>query len=319
MGLFKKSNVSKDLINLVSAADGGDKSAAIKIAELSRDGHVTVPEICEARIIIYEPAAKRGDKEARYWVGFSLQTLDPPASFKWLVDLAREGDTRAMKALGSGFSVLAYYGEDEEKELYWYLEAAKLGDAEAQCDAGREYYIKGMSSHKDPEQRDKYFDLAKEWYQKAAKQHYVQGVLGLSELAIRLGDDCTNDVFKRHNFDFQSPAMQEELKTAKEKAKEYFEKAAKFLYSVVDGELEDCVNEEAAKAFDMLGDMFSRNLLGDEPPDYNEAVRLYFFATMYDVRDNLISEKKMNDLIKRESLVIAPEEFEAWKQEILGE
>ena len=305
MALFKKASVSKDLINLVRARDNGEEWAKRKLAELCSDDTVTIPDLCEARIIIYEAAAKRGDADARYWMGFSLQIIDPQASFKWLLDLAREGNTKAMKALANGFSTLAYYGEDPEKELYWHLEAAKLGDAEAQFEAGRDYSLKQE------------YEEAWQWYEKAADQGFVQAVLGLAELAIKHGDDCKNEVRKKYNYDFKNPAMQAELEEAKEQSQVDYSGAADLLADVVDGKYEDCTNDEAAKAFDMLGDMLRLNRFEDDPPPYEEAVHYYFLASLFDDDERLISKQKMNNLIKEKQLSISSRQFEAWKQEAL--
>jgi len=292
MVLFKKSSVSKDLINLVRARDNGEEWAMKKLAELCGNELVTIPELCEARIIIYQAAAKRGNKDARYWMGFSLQIIDPQASFKWLLDLAREGDTRAMKAIANGFSILAYYGEDPEKELYWHLEAAKLGDAEAQFEAGRDYHLKQE------------YEKAWEWYEKAANQGFVRAVLGLAELAIKHGDDRKNEVRKKYNYDFQNPAMQEELKAAMKQSQNNYAGAAELLDDIIDGKYEDCTRDEAAKAFDMLGDMLRRNAFEDAPPSHEEAVRYYFLASLFDDDESLISRKKMDDIIAQKRLHI---------------
>lgn len=316
MGLFKKSSVSKDLINLVRARDNGEEWAIKKLAELCSDERVTIPELCKARVIIYEAEAKRGDKEARYWMGKSLQTLDPPASFKWLVDLARDGDTRAMIMLGLGFSAVAYYGEDEEKELYWYLESAKLGDAEGQYMAGREYYTKGMSSHQNPEQRKEYFAQASEWYEKAVEQNYPQGVLGLAQLMLTHGGDLISDVAKKYNFDFANPSYKEALEEAKIKRAEACAYAEEILFEKI---LNDAfAYEDGAKALDMLGDMYRGNLFNDDEPKYELAVEYYYTATLFDEDGELISGKKMNDLISGEKLVISPKQFEQWKRNALG-
>jgi len=316
MGLFKKS-VSKDLINLVRARDNGEEWAIEKLAELCGSEQVTIPELCRARVAIYEAAAKRGDKEARYWIGKSLQVLDPPASFKWLVDLARDGDARAMIMLGLGFGVVAYYGEDVEKELYWYLEAAKLGDAEGQYMAGREYYLKGMSSYQNPAQRQKYFEQASEWYEKAVEQNHSKGVLGLVELLMAQGGDCISAVDKKYNYDFANPLYkeaQEEAKTKRAEACAYtekllFEKILDVSFSYEDG----------AKALDLLGDLYRGNLFNAAEPQYELAVEYYYMANLFDEESELISEKKMNDLIQRENLVISPAQFEEWKRNALDE
>lgn len=318
MALFKKTSVSKDLINLVRARDNGEAWAMKKLAELCNDDTVTLRELGEARIAIYEAAAKRGDKEARYWMGLSLQEVDPPASFKWLIDLAREGHTKAMKTLGLGFSAVAYYGEDPEKELYWYLEAAKLGDADAQQRAGKEYYLKGLENDNNP-QGQKYYEMAWEWFEKSANQNYVQGVLSLAELAMKHGDRCKDAVYRKYNYDFKNPAMQEELAEAKEQAQQDYQGAADLLIEIVDGKYEDCTNDEAAKAFDILGDMMRLNCFDAEPPPHEEAVHYYYLATLFDDGDNLISEKKMKDIISQQHLAISPRQFEDWKQEVFGE
>ena len=113
--------------------------------------------------------------------------------------------------------------------------------------------------------------------------------------------------------------MQEKLTAAKEQAQNDYEGAAGLLADIVDGKYEDCNNDEAAKAFDMLGDMLRSNLFEDAPPPYEEAVHYYFLATLFDDDKSLISEKKMNDIISQQQLNISGEQFRAWKQEVLGE
>lgn len=317
MGLFKKTTVGKDFVNLVRANDNGEEWAENKLGELWNNNQISTRDLCEARVVIYEAPAKRGDKEARYWMGKSLQVLDPPSSFQWLLDLAREGDVRAMKTLGLGFSTVSYYGEDPEKELYWYLEAAKVGDAEAQYMVGREYYGKALESHKNPEQAKIYFESTREWLEKSAKQGYPQGVLKLAELFIQLGNNCKNEVYKKYHFDFNNQAMQEELQKAKETSLAFYDKADDLLTAILKGEYEECYDGDIAKAFDIRGDMINRNLFEDEEPEYEFAVQCYYLATLLDDEEVLISKKKMNDVITQHNLNILREQFDAWKREAL--
>jgi len=299
MGLFKKSSVNQDLITLVRAFDNDEEWAQKKINELWDNNQITTLDFDRARIIIYEAAAKRGDKKAQYWLGHALQKTNPQESFKWLLGLAREKDIEAIKCLAKGYCSIGGYGEDWDKELYWQLEAAKLGDAEAQYKAARLYQLK------------KEYGDAWEWFKKAADQGYNKGTIGLAELLIRRGEQYIYDADQKYQYDYINPAYQKEQAEAKAKCAESCVAAEGLLLGIIK---EGFLYEDGAKALDMLGDLYRRNLVYDSEPKYELAVQYYYMAMLYDEDDDLISEKKMSDLIAREHLVISPEQFAQWKQ-----
>ena len=255
-------------------------------------------------IIIYEAAAKRGDKQAQYWMGQSLQHIDPQASLKWLMGLAHQGDTKAMKTLALGYCSVGAYGENPEKELYWYLEAGKLGDAEAQYCVGREYVIK------------KDFESAWEWYAKASEQGYTKGTIGLADLLIKKGERYVEEIDQKYHYDFANALYQQEREQAKIKCGETCVEAENLLFDILDGEY---YYEDAAKALDMLGDLYRYNRFYDSAPKYELAVQYYYMATLFDEEDDLISKSKMERLIEQQKLEIPQSQFDEWKRAALDE
>ena len=222
MGLFKKSSVSKDFVNLVRAYDNGEEWAKKALNDLWHANKVGSSDVDEARIIIHEKAAMQGDKRAQYLYGMSLRHADPQQSLKLLLGLAHQGDVEAMKAIAGGYTDYGGYGDNEQQFLYWMMAAANLGDAEAQYRVGLQLGV--------------FEDKAWEWFVKAAKQGYVAAVLKAAEHL------CNKAVM-----------VDRTLPDCIEKQRKYYDDAEIILLEVADGEYENCLVDQAATAFEQLG------------------------------------------------------------------
>lgn len=296
MGIFKKifnqPSLNKEFIEIVRATDKGDEQASKKLSQIAQRARNNgtlddyINNVHNARIAIYTAPAKNGDEEAQYWLGYSLQDSNPTESYKWLYSLAQKGNIKAMKALSQGYSKYGGYGENEEKELYWDLQAAQAGDAEAQCDVALDYLAKGDRIN------------AYEWYKKSADQKCIKGMLGLADYYEK---DC---LFPNY------PLNDEEQKIRSL----CYDEAEKLYAEVVDSE---CTIMEAAKAFHGIGQIYSKSCVSIVE---SRDVAVYHYYQSYllyqDIGEDRWADLEMQAIqrtIKNYNLNIPQSKFEYWK------
>ena len=175
----------KLLMQMVEAADRGDKAADEYLGKLFREHLLTSEEHNRIRKKVYEPKAKDGDAVAQYWMGFLCQVCEHDVSKakKWYLKAAEQGNTEAMASLAFGYSKLA---NDEEQAAYfpcfgykkkeyfkWLNKGVEAGDMKAACKLALEYSI-GEEIEKDD-------NKALELYQLAADNHFPEAYVSLAK------------------------------------------------------------------------------------------------------------------------------------------
>lgn len=130
-----------------------------------------------------EPAAKSGDADAMFAMGYLLSREDSgERKTRWLLKAAKAGHTLAMIEVGNEYErhtdwgtglPVSIVGEPEEA-LEWYQRAADKGDATGMYLLGR-HYEEGKGVKQDTKQ-------AISWYRKAAKQHNTRAMNALGRL-----------------------------------------------------------------------------------------------------------------------------------------
>lgn len=112
------------------------------------------------------------------------QIVKPTSFEEWLI-LAKGGDTNAQYELGRSYSTMAFVKPvarapyDPEAAHAWFLRAASGGVAEAQYEAGQQFYFKAMFGR----EKKKQAELAQAslmWLTRAALQGNVDASIALS-------------------------------------------------------------------------------------------------------------------------------------------
>jgi len=114
----------------------------------------------------YSKAAKQGDSEAEYKVGYMLYfgrgvAEDESEAFQWFERSARQGHAEAQCRYAECFLQGNGVEKDLEKAREWYTKSAEQGEALAQFNLGKIYYF-GKGVEKD-------YGKAAEWFTKAAE------------------------------------------------------------------------------------------------------------------------------------------------------
>lgn len=160
----------KHFIDLIRALDNGEDWAKKTISQMWNDD---TPDLLyrmqKARIVIYKDAALKGDENAQYWYGQSLQGINNDESKRILMKLAKKGNVKAMEAIALAYSEHGGYENNREESIKWRTKAAEAGDADSQCAVALDFVIK----------QD--YDKAYYWYQKAAQQNSSEGFCGLAK------------------------------------------------------------------------------------------------------------------------------------------
>jgi len=278
-----------EFINLIRALDNGEEWAQKKINELWENNDQTLfPRMDEARIVIYEQAAKQGNPKAQYWMGLSLRGINKQESLKWLMPLAEQGDTDVMKVIASGYTEYGGYGDDSQMYYYWNMKAAKAGDAEAQATIGLKYLCESN------------IEEALKWYQLSADQGHPDGYLGVAK--------CYKDIQLQWNL--KAPATEENIIKNEE-------------YDLIIEEAYLCAIETAQKesqsadAFDGLGHlyynwiMFPKRKYEDEMQIVKLAAYNLYVAYLQGYNHNL---QQFNELVRKFHLSVDTNDIQGWAQ-----
>ncbi len=177
MGFLKKivSNLTgadKQFSEIVKASDNGEEWAKREIQKMWQSNDPTlIPRIHQARVLIYENAAKSGNRDAilKYARGLSYSDRHQE-SLHWYMQLIEKKDTEAMLELALDYTEFGGFGEDEAKHEYWIQQAAMLGNAQAQAKYGLILDAKGQTKQ------------ALDWYKKSAEQGNASGKIGYASV-----------------------------------------------------------------------------------------------------------------------------------------
>lgn len=111
----------------------------------------------------------------------ALESLTADTLPSW-TEKAKNGDAVAQNVVGMAYKYGEVVKQHPARSLYWFLRAAKGGDADAQYNLGRIYgkasgtvYLKQRTASRD--------DIAAAaWYRKAAEQNYIPAQFNLGEM-----------------------------------------------------------------------------------------------------------------------------------------
>lgn len=280
MGFLDKirgnSGQSKELLQLVEAADQGNISAQQHLAamNLSSDTMVSI------RKQVAQKNAQTGNPKAMYDLGIILQLFEHNAiaAGEWFQKAADRGNTDAMYELSELYNYTCNessdgLGFDAQKALYWLQHAADAGNAVAQYYLGSEYMLGRIISKS---YRDAY-----KWYEKAAQQGNFNSLYEMAEL-------CANPV-QNSLFD-------------KNKAIALYNQ----IMSCPDFDLR-------SKAAISLGMQYGGSYAFGYPPKGNEdlpqAQYWFYQALMY---DHPLAEKYLDTSIEAGGCTFTPEEEQQW-------
>lgn len=162
----------------------------------------------------------------------AFESGDYQSAFKLLVPLAEAGEVEAQSNLAWLFKNGAGTEQNDEKAAFWYLKAAQQGDAYAQFNYARMLEQgKGVGLNEEE---------AVLWLMKAAKQGQANAQFSLGEMyldgigveadlgegyawitvVVMGGVEAAGEILE----DIEFEMSEEELKKAREKAKDYFKK-----------------------------------------------------------------------------------------------
>lgn len=276
--------IDTNFINLVKALDNGEEWAARKFDEMWESNDPTLfPRMDKARIEIYSDAARMGDPKAQYWLGLSLRRTDMQESLKWLMPLANHGNIDAMIGIALGYTEFGGFGDNPEQYRYWYMQAAKAGDPEAQATIGLEYTI---------EQK---YDEALKWHKQAAQQRNSKGAAGVAKCYESLRDRLPIDYY------FQNAEEQKRLE------QEY--------NNIIENAYIDAANwaqnvDQQSTAFSGLGHFYYRELLSK--PDSDCAKRAAYFLYVAYLSGNEYELKWFEEVVSKFNLYVNTADIEGW-------
>lgn len=193
MGFLKKivSNLTgadKQFTEIVKASDNGEEWANRELQKMWQSNDPTlIPRIHQARVSIYENAAKSGNRDAilKYARGLAYSDRHQE-SLHWYMQLIEKKDTEAMLELALDYTEFGGFGEDEAKHEYWIQQAAMLGNAQAQAKYGLILDAKGQTKQ------------ALDWYKKSAEQGNTSGKIGyasaLDLVIMKMIHEKSNDI-----------------------------------------------------------------------------------------------------------------------------
>lgn len=158
---------------LIKASDSGEQWAQEeygRIFDENADDPNFIDRVCIARVNIYKDAAQKGDKNAILRLAHALAHLGyEKDAYNWYMSLINKGDTDAMLALSNQYNEYGCFGHNPDEEMKWLKLAANKGNAEAQCNMGRECLCESD------------WNNALLWYELAAKQNYPDGKIGYAK------------------------------------------------------------------------------------------------------------------------------------------
>lgn len=166
--------IKKDAVQaqdwLALAAGNGHMAAAATLAKGFEQGGFGKRDLTEAATWWYR-AGDLGDAEARQrflalYLDGQTSSIGGPAGVRWLEQMANDGDTRAILALGRIYEFGDGMVVDHAKAQQWYRVAAFAGDVEAQYRLGSmllaepaawRLLFKDVSREKDNTERDRLY------------------------------------------------------------------------------------------------------------------------------------------------------------------
>lgn len=265
-----------DFVDLIRALDNKEEWAIKQFGEMWKSNDPTLfSQMNEARIKIYNSAARQGDPKAQYWMGMSLMATDKQASLGWLVPLANQGNIDAMTSIALGYTEYGGFGDNPDEYRYWYMKAAEAGDADAQATIGLEYLV------------EQNYEEALNWYIKSADQGYAKGLIGVSK--------CLEH--KRINLSLD-PAYADAQARQQEEQR---------LDDIIEDTYIDAVNaarkeDELGEAFSGLGHFYMQSLIvkGQNSDIAKRAAyflyKAYLIGNDYELQhfNNVVSENKLH-------------------------
>lgn len=167
---YEFQDIDNKFINLIRSLDNGEDWAKKTINEMWNNNTPNlILKMQKARIIIYKEDALRGDENAQYWYGQSLQGINNAESKRILMALANKGNVKAMEAIALAYSEHGGYENNHEESIKWRTKAAEAGDVDSQCAVALEHVILND------------YDKAYYWYHRAAQQNSSEGFCGLAK------------------------------------------------------------------------------------------------------------------------------------------
>lgn len=290
MALFRKKTESNNnmlddsFIQFIKALDKGEKWAKEKYQDLlDSDDPYLFFKMDQARIIIYSDAAKLGDIDAQYWLGFSLRRTDKQESLKWLIPLAENGDIDAMIAIALGYTEFGGFGDDPSQYRYWYMKAAEAGSSDAQAVIGLQYYIDGN------------YDKSLKWYNISAKQKNSKGAAGIAKCYSSLKTDLYLNKERINSEELKK--MEDEYDLRIENA--YIDAAN---WAVSDTEFEE--------AFSGLGWFYKNQLMKQYDLDIAKRAAYFFYSSYLCGNDYSLSS--FNEINNKYNLQVDTSNIDLW-------
>ena len=204
-------NIDKAISLLLAAAERGESSALLELAELFEDEMPAITAAWyrraadegnpEAQCTLaqrlntgsgvgkspdnarywFQKAAESGLPEAQYEFGKLLLPQEPSEAIAWFRKAARQGVAKAMTSLGKLYASGEVLGKDRRQAAAWLVKAAEQGDCEAQTALGQ-LFAEGSG------QGDAY-KQAEHWYRQAIDAGGGdQPLLALAELFLKTSD-----------------------------------------------------------------------------------------------------------------------------------
>jgi TPR repeat protein len=149
-----------DLELLSSEAHAGNPEAQYWLAMVYEEGRLVPKDMTQFENWLVKSAVQ-GFVRSEEVLGLVLKDRDRPASERWLLWAAEQGDAEAQFWLGVAYEENWYGTTDNQLAAKWYEKAAAQGHPDAQVSLG-EIYENGRGVEQN-------YVLAAEWYRKAAE------------------------------------------------------------------------------------------------------------------------------------------------------
>ena len=317
MGFFKKilgnifdgqdsNKPDNSFIELVRANDNGEEWARAKIQQMWQSNDETlIPRINSARVVIYEDAAKAGDRDAIIKYARGLEWCDRrDEALQWYMILIDAGDTDAMLELASDYNEYGGMETNEAEEFKWIQKAAMMGNAKAQTKLGTEYMCRS-------DRENAYI-----WHKKSAEQGHPRGRAEYAKLLVE--DMKIIGMYLANPSNFHSvPRLAEQIKKYNLSADDEYISKLTELYSescsLSEDVFDECRDESSVRT--SLSNLIELHLFScNGIIKANPYVAAYYMFVAYDMLEDEYQLNRLWDTVKRYNLQITNQTLNEWSQ-----